>query len=231
MAVDGNLATCARLDVIGSSSRYDRAWWYMDLGDIHCIYSIRIQFEDMGETYVQRQRGRFAGFSLYLSNSTKKEEGYMCYKDGPDLPPLNFTTKCIGYGRYVIYYNERLSGVTYPAGYEAMSYSQLCEVVVEACDNGYYGFNCSSTCSGHCLYDKPCNKETGHWTRDVVMDILGIYVRMNVHLGGLERTVEYFVVDTVLIRLFVITRTEFVHMDVKTVIPGKIVPHVIFRNA
>ncbi|XP_062593937.1 multiple epidermal growth factor-like domains protein 10 [Saccostrea cucullata] len=169
MAVDGNPATCARPDVIGPNSRYQRAQWYVDLGDMGSIYSIKIQFEDMGETYVMRQRGRYAGFSLYLSNSTTKEEGYMCYKDGPDLPPLNFTTKCVGYGRFVIYYNERLSGVKYPEGYEEMSYSQLCEVIVEGCSSGKYGENCKMNCSPNCfgtlcdIIDGKCMKCRPGW--------------------------------------------------------------------
>lgn len=55
----------------------------------------------------------------------------MCYKDGPKLPLLNFTTTCFEYGRYVIFYNERPQNVTYPPGYEAYNvYTDLCEVIV-----------------------------------------------------------------------------------------------------
>jgi hypothetical protein len=77
-----------------------------------------------------RQRGRMAGFSLYLSNTTNTENGYLCYQNGPDLPPLNFNTTCVDYGRYVIFYNQRLEGVQYPAGYEQRSLIELCEVIV-----------------------------------------------------------------------------------------------------
>lgn len=35
------------------------------------------------------------------------------------------------HGRYVIVYNERLDGVTYPAGYELHNvYTELCDVIV-----------------------------------------------------------------------------------------------------
>ena len=55
----------------------------------------------------------------------------LCYKDGPQLPPLNFTTTCISSGRYVIFFNERLNGVTYPEEYEFENvYTELCEVTV-----------------------------------------------------------------------------------------------------
>lgn len=81
-----------------------------------------------------RQRGRFAGFSLYVSNTTDRDDGYLCYKDGLELPPLDFNTYCIKnitYGRYVIFYNERLVGINYPVNYETGSvFTELCEVTV-----------------------------------------------------------------------------------------------------
>lgn len=79
-----------------------------------------------------RQRGRFAGFSLYTSNSGDINDSFLCYKDGPQLPSLNFTTNCITSGRYVIIYNERLNGITYPPGYEVSEIvlMELCEVQV-----------------------------------------------------------------------------------------------------
>lgn len=56
----------------------------------------------------------------------------MCYKDGPHLPPLNITIVCVESGRYVIFYNERLNGVTYPTGYVLENvFTELCEVVVQ----------------------------------------------------------------------------------------------------
>lgn len=82
-----------------------------------------------------RQRGRFAGFSIYISNTGNTynfENASLCYKDGPLLPPLNFTTTCIISGRYVIFYNERLDGVKYPDEFEASNtiHTELCEVQV-----------------------------------------------------------------------------------------------------
>lgn len=90
-----------------------------------------------------RQRGRFAGFSLYVSNTTDRHMGHLCYKDGPQLPPLDFNTNCITRGRYVIFYNERLPGTTYPIGYElAPVFTQLCEVTVTGIHIFYRFFNC-----------------------------------------------------------------------------------------
>lgn len=79
-----------------------------------------------------RQRGRFAGFSLYVSNTTDIiPSGVLCYKDGPMLPPLDFNINCITHGRYIIFYNERKNGIPYPVNYQTESvYMELCEVFV-----------------------------------------------------------------------------------------------------
>lgn len=84
-----------------------------------------------------RQRGRFAGFSLYVSNIdvlfTKDKQIFtLCYEDGLELPTLNFTTTCIHYGRYVIYYNERLDERNYFKEYELLNvFTELVEVIVQ----------------------------------------------------------------------------------------------------
>lgn len=86
---------------------------------------------------VNRQKGRMAGFSLYISNSDVKspdaiKKSTLCYMDGPELPPLNLTKMCIEYGRYVIFYNERLDGIVYPREYEVTNIlTELCEVVIQ----------------------------------------------------------------------------------------------------
>lgn len=38
--------------------------------------------------------------------------------------------ECPVHGQYVIYYNERLPGVTYPDDYSQYAYNELCEVEV-----------------------------------------------------------------------------------------------------
>ena len=56
----------------------------------------------------------------------------LCYKDGPQLPSLNFTATCIKPGRYVIFYNERLERVAYPEEYQLdRVYTEICEVIVQ----------------------------------------------------------------------------------------------------
>lgn len=89
-------------------------------------------FNFMQHLTATRQRGRFAGFSLYVSNTTDLHSGYLCYKDGPpELPPLDFNITCITNGHYIIFYNERRDGIRYPLNYEIGSvYMELCEVFV-----------------------------------------------------------------------------------------------------
>lgn len=79
-----------------------------------------------------RQRGRLAGFSLFVSTTGDIQGATLCYKNGPQLPPLNFTSICTESGRYMIFYNERLDKVTYPYGYEVNNViTELCEVTVQ----------------------------------------------------------------------------------------------------
>lgn len=33
---------------------------------------------------------------------------------------------------------------------------------VSECDDWTYGYDCVKNCSGHCLNNTPCNKQTGH---------------------------------------------------------------------
>lgn len=85
----------------------------------------------MNHLTAMRQRGRFAGFSLYVSNTTDQHRGHLCYKDGQELPLLDFNINCITHGRYVIFYNERLNGTEYPSNYERSPvFTELCEVTV-----------------------------------------------------------------------------------------------------
>ncbi|XP_061192647.1 multiple epidermal growth factor-like domains protein 6 [Saccostrea echinata] len=110
---------------------------------------------------VRRQRGRMAGFSLFISNNTQIQDSHLCYKDGNELPPLNFSTMCPKYGRYVFFYNERSKGVKYPDDYQVLTLLELCNVVVDGCESGIYGNNCSLKCPVKCL-EHTCDIESGN---------------------------------------------------------------------
>lgn len=75
---------------------------------------------------------RFLGFSVYVSNSTDKDDGTLCFKDTSytrDTIPNPTNITCVTHGRYIIYYNNR-TNPPYPAGYDPYAYNELCEVEV-----------------------------------------------------------------------------------------------------
>ncbi|XP_065937858.1 multiple epidermal growth factor-like domains protein 10 [Magallana gigas] len=154
--VDGNSATCMKTYDIGVHSLIAAVWWKVDLRRVYRIHSINILFKHY-DGYEARQRSRLAGFSLYVSNidvssTVDIKSSSLCYKDGSQLPPLNFTSTCIMFGRYVIYYNERRREVTYPEKYELDNvFTELCEVIVNGCnESGVYGSDCDIQCPTHC---------------------------------------------------------------------------------
>uniref|UniRef100_A0A8W8M4M2 Scavenger receptor class F member 2 n=1 Tax=Magallana gigas TaxID=29159 RepID=A0A8W8M4M2_MAGGI len=98
------------------------------------------------------------GVDTYDAN---RLQGTLCYKDDNftrDTVPAVFTTTCPVHGQYVIYYNERLQGVTYPDDYYVFVNIALCEVEVYGCPRGFYGTNCSNACPDTNCY---CHIETG----------------------------------------------------------------------
>lgn len=71
-----------------------------------------------------------AGFSLYVSNTTSKHQGYLCYKDqSGGTPSVNINISCSIYGRYVIYFNERSRYINY-SYLSQYAHNELCEVEV-----------------------------------------------------------------------------------------------------
>nr|XP_022307811.1 scavenger receptor class F member 2-like [Crassostrea virginica] len=157
-AVDG---LYTRLDIVGdqctvSGNRKSTAEWRVDLGGVFSIHHIFIQYRT--DNFVWNASngytGRFLGYSVYLSNTTNKEDGVLCFRDTNYTPatipnPVNIS--CHYHGRYVIYYNNRTHR-PYPEGYSDYAYNELCEVEALGCPiPGYYGESCSTPCPQNCL--------------------------------------------------------------------------------
>ncbi|XP_022307883.2 uncharacterized protein LOC111113881 [Crassostrea virginica] len=127
------------------------AEWRVDLTGVKNIHHV----------FIQHATGiwwnwDFLGFSVFISNTTNKEDGTLCFRDtyhtyhtrATITNPINIT--CLCHGRYVIYYNNR-THPPYPVGYSRYTRIGLCEVEVYGCRSlGKYGENCSLECPQNC---------------------------------------------------------------------------------
>jgi hypothetical protein len=76
---------------------------------------------------------RFLGFSVYVSNTTNKGNGFLCYHDANnDASSIQsvINIDCQVVGRYVIYYNTREGKLSQKPTYSKEAYIELCEVEV-----------------------------------------------------------------------------------------------------
>ncbi|XP_078328405.1 uncharacterized protein LOC144623721 isoform X4 [Crassostrea virginica] len=142
------------------------AEWRVDLEGLRSINYVVIQYVTDNIVWDEYNwfSSYFLGFSVYISNTTNKEDGVLCFKDTnytrATIPnPVNIS--CPYHGRYVIYYNNR-THPPFPEGYSDYSDTDLCEVEVYDCPEGLYGLKCLQNCSMTCGYPGTCNMMTGH---------------------------------------------------------------------
>lgn len=98
--------------------------------DYFKIISKYFSFIGVGEN--NGHTSRFLGFSIFISKTTMKEDGWLCFHDNSfynlTTIPAILTLECIMHGRYVIYYNERKEGQ--PHYYSDEAIIELCELEV-----------------------------------------------------------------------------------------------------
>ncbi|XP_062597070.1 multiple epidermal growth factor-like domains protein 10 [Saccostrea cucullata] len=141
------------------------AEWRVDLGRIVSISYIDICYRTDNVRSPGAFYDRFAGFYLYVSNTTSKENGKRCFHELQNVngtPSEDQRINCSVYGRFVIYFNQRIQGFHYPSYYSQYAYNELCEVKVFGCPvTGYYGENCTKTCPRNCQ-GQQCDANTGN---------------------------------------------------------------------
>ncbi|XP_061165545.1 receptor-type tyrosine-protein phosphatase T-like [Saccostrea echinata] len=164
-AVDGLKSNLTELggQCVISAVKHRTATWWVNLTSVYSIHDIRIYYKTDNDVWSASNgyTTRFLGFYVYVSNTTNRLDGHLCFHDTIYIRstiPAVVNITCLVHGQYVIYYNERLSNLNYPTGYSAYAYNELCEVEVYGCKAGYYGPNCSLPCPNNCRY---CHIETG----------------------------------------------------------------------
>ncbi|XP_056002949.1 receptor-type tyrosine-protein phosphatase epsilon-like [Ostrea edulis] len=158
LAVDGQKSNFSSLGgqcTVSDNNKRTAKWW-VDLGGVLSIHHMTIYYRTDNVAWDSNNgyTARFLGFSVYISNTTNKDDGVLCFKDTMytnATVPNTTTITCPRHGRYVIYYNERLQNVTYPDGYSQYAYNELCEFEVYGCPiPGVYGENCNNQCPQNC---------------------------------------------------------------------------------
>ncbi|XP_062622253.1 uncharacterized protein LOC134283792 [Saccostrea cucullata] len=147
-----------------SGNGYNTATWWVNLTSIQSIHDIRIYYRTDNTPWdsLNGFATRFLGFYVYVSNTTNKVDGELCFHDtnySRATIPAVLDIPCLVHGQYVIYYNERPQNSSYSSQYSPDAHNELCEVEVNGCNKtGYYGPTCSIPCRRNCCY---CHIETG----------------------------------------------------------------------
>ncbi|XP_062592311.1 multiple epidermal growth factor-like domains protein 10 isoform X2 [Saccostrea cucullata] len=177
MVPDSTYDSSYAVDELKSNLRFDggqcvitadykrTATWWVNLESVYSILDIRIYYRTDNNVWDERNpfAARFLGFYVYLSNTTNRLDGHLCFHDinyTRSTIPAIANISCPLHAQYVIYFNERLYNIMYPDGYSQFAHNELCEVEVFGCMTGYYGPNCSIPCPENCG-DGYCHIETG----------------------------------------------------------------------
>ncbi|XP_061194988.1 protein draper-like [Saccostrea echinata] len=139
-----------------SADKRTNATWWVNLTDILSIHNIVIYYrtDNIAWAPSNQYTSRFMGFYVYISNTTNKQDGHLCFHDrnytNATIPEVANIT-CPVHGQYVIYYNERPPKNSYTTGHSQYAFTELCEVEVYGCSTPRrYGTDCSKSCPTNC---------------------------------------------------------------------------------
>lgn len=126
-----------KYNILTMSQRIRRRQRFILIDNRHVSYAV-ILLLSMHDTKIyhvgpSRYVSRMAGFSLFVSNTTSKDDGHLCFHEIQNVsgtPLEDQRINCSLHGRYVIYYNERDPDVIYPGYYSQYAINELCEVEV-----------------------------------------------------------------------------------------------------
>ncbi|XP_052691470.1 uncharacterized protein LOC128169353 [Crassostrea angulata] len=154
-AVDGfiNRTAVSNQCAISEASPIDITWM-VDLEAIQSIIYIIIHYRTEDEPFANSiYASRFLGFSVYVSNTTNKDDGQLCYHESNQTNIFEIMKlTCEVQGRYVIYYNTRRGNEHKKPGFSSMAYVELCEVQVIGCPLGFYSMDCAKPCPHGCRH-------------------------------------------------------------------------------
>ncbi|XP_021354755.1 receptor-type tyrosine-protein phosphatase T-like, partial [Mizuhopecten yessoensis] len=133
------------------------AWWRVDLGQLMTINYITIY-------YRAATRDRFAGYKIFVSNTTDWNNGQLCFEDpSTSINEVSdiVSHQCQYVAKYVTIYNSRSTPNTRYDHYSKWAVLELCEVQVFGCPIRMYGqSSCDQPCPGDC-YGGNCNAANG----------------------------------------------------------------------
>ncbi|XP_033730417.1 multiple epidermal growth factor-like domains protein 8, partial [Pecten maximus] len=138
-------------------------WWRVDLQKEVTIENVEIYYRE--ENSWTGWKNRFAGYEVYLSNTTERRREDRCFIDVSqsvdDIQSHVNHHECNGTAQYVTIYNHRESPKR-QWWYSDDALLELCEVKVYGCEVGKYGSrDCDLTCPSSCRGGL-CNPRSGH---------------------------------------------------------------------
>ncbi|XP_078330826.1 uncharacterized protein LOC144624752 [Crassostrea virginica] len=154
--VDGNINQSILACLHTATSGVTEAWLRIDLGSVKSVFSIQMWYRN-DRPDVSTNIGRLRGYVIQVVNGTDSPMNMadVCFTDSRTV--YNSTIlldECKRTTRFIVIYQNHKSK------YDSAPILEICEVQVYGCETGYYGINCSNTCT-HCKNNSTCDIETG----------------------------------------------------------------------